>query len=84
MAMPHPACHRGTDVKDLKGDVGTHPVLHHDERRIEPFIAFLACCLQPMLQRRLHALAPKLPMRSPLEKFAALPMIDVHLPTIVG
>ena len=31
--------------------------------------------------RRLHALAPGLTPRSVLEKFAAVQMIDVHLPT---
>jgi hypothetical protein len=33
------------------------------------------------LQRRLHTLAPGLTARSALEKFAAVQMIDVHLPT---
>ncbi len=36
------------------------------------------------LQRRLHALAPGLTARSALEKFAAVQMIDVHLPTTDG
>jgi len=48
------------------------------------FIAFLAYCLQITLQRRLHALAPGLTARSALEKFAAVQMIDVHLPTTDG
>jgi hypothetical protein len=34
--------------------------------------------------RRLHALAPGLTPRSVLEKFAAVQMIDVHLPTTDG
>jgi hypothetical protein len=56
------------------------------ERRVEAhiFIAFLAYCLQVTLQRRLHALAPGLTARSALEKFAAVQMIDVHLPTTDG
>ena len=33
---------------------------------------------------RLHALAPGLTARSALEKFAAVQMIDVHLPTTDG
>ena len=33
---------------------------------------------------RLHALAPGLTARSVLEKFAAMQMIDVHLPTTDG
>jgi hypothetical protein len=34
--------------------------------------------------RRLHALAPGLTAHSALEKFAAVQMIDVHLPTTDG
>ncbi len=36
------------------------------------------------MTRRLHALAPGLTARSALEKFAAVQMIDVHLPTTDG
>jgi Transposase DDE domain len=72
--------------KNLKGDLAIRPVFHHHERRIEAhiFIAFLAYCMQVNLQRRLHALAPGLTARSALEKFAAVQMIDVHLPTTDG
>jgi transposase len=72
--------------KNLKGDLAIRPVFHQHERRIEAhiFIAFLAYCLQVTLQRRLHALAPGLTARSALEKFAAVQMIDVHLPTTDG
>jgi hypothetical protein len=72
--------------KNLKGDLAIRPVFHQDERRIEAhiIIAFLAYCLQITLQRRLHALAPGLTARSALEKFAAVQMIDVHLPTTNG
>jgi hypothetical protein len=72
--------------KNLKQDLAIRPVFHQDERRIEAhiFIAFLAYCLQVTLQRRLHALAPGLTARSALEKFAAMQMIDVHLPTTDG
>ena len=48
------------------------------------FSVFLAYCLQVTLQRRLQALAPGLTARSALEKFAAVQMIDVHLPTTDG
>src|SRR5690348_1468866 len=41
-------------------------------------------CLHVTLARRLHALAPGLTPRSVLEKFAAMQMIDVHLPTTDG
>ena len=72
--------------KNLKGDLAIRPVFHQDERRIEAhiFIAFLAYCMQVTLQHRLHALAPGLTARSALEKFAAVQMIDVHLPTTDG
>jgi hypothetical protein len=44
-------------------------------------VSFLAYCLYVTLGHRLHSLAPGLTPRSVLEKFAALQMIDVHLPT---
>jgi hypothetical protein len=61
-------------------------VFHQLEARIEAhvFIAFLAYCLHVTLARRLHTLAPGLTPRSVLEKFAAVQMIDVHLPTTDG
>src|ERR1700720_4068227 len=65
------------------GDLAIRPVFHQLEARVEAhvFIAFLAYCLHVTLARRLHALAPGLTPRSVLEKFAAVQMIDVHLPT---
>jgi hypothetical protein len=72
--------------RNLKGDLAIRPVFHQDETRIEAhiFIAFLAYCMQITLTRRLHALAPGLTARSALDKFAAVQMIDVHLPTTDG
>jgi hypothetical protein len=72
--------------KTLKGDLAIRPVFHHDEKRIEAhiFVAFLAYCLQITLTRRLHGLAPGLTARGALQKFAAVHMIDVHLPTTDG
>jgi len=72
--------------KNLKADLAIRPIFHQQEPRIEAhiFIAFLAYCLYVTLQRRLHALAPGLTARSALEKFAAVQMIDVHLPTTNG
>lgn len=72
--------------RNLKDDLAIRPIFHKDERRIEAhiFIAFLAYCMQITLTRRLHALAPALTARSALEKFAAVQMIDVHLPTTDG
>ena len=72
--------------KNLKGDLAIRPIFHQIEARIEAhiFIAFLAYCLHVTLARRLHALAPGLTPRSVFEKFAAVQMIDVHLPTTDG
>ncbi len=72
--------------KTLKGDLAIRPIFHRDERRIEAhiFVAFLAYCLQITLTRRLRGLAPGLSARSALAKFAAVQMIDVHLPTTDG
>jgi len=72
--------------KNLKDDLAIRPIFHKEEHRIEAhiFISFLAYCLYITLQRRLHALAPGLTTRSALEKFAAVQMIDVHLPTTDG
>jgi transposase len=72
--------------KNLKGDLAIRPIFHQLEARIEAhvFIAFLAYCLHVTLGRRLHALAPGLTPRSVLEKFAAVQMIDVLLPTTDG
>jgi len=72
--------------KNLKGDLAVRPIFHQDQERIEAhiFIAFLAYCLHITLKRRLHALAPGLTPRSVLEKFAAVQMIDVHIPTTDG
>ncbi|MGH9788431.1 MAG: IS1634 family transposase, partial [Candidatus Acidiferrales bacterium] len=72
--------------KNLKDDLAIRPIFHQDETRIEAhiFIAFLAYCLHVTLGRRLHALAPGLTPRSVLEKFAAVQMIDVQIPTTDG
>ena len=72
--------------KCLKGDLAIRPIFHQQEARIEAhiFVAFLAYALHVTLGRRLHALAPGLTPRSVLEKFAAVQMIDVHVPTTDG
>lgn len=72
--------------RNLKGDLAIRPVFHQDEKRIEAhiFIAFMAYCLHVTLTCRPHALAPGLTAGSALEKFAAVQMIDVHLPTTDG
>src|SRR5246127_601498 len=72
--------------RNLKGDLAIRPIFHQDQTRIEAhiFIAFLAYCLHVTLGRRLHALAPGLTPRSAIEKFAAVQMIDLHIPTTDG
>jgi hypothetical protein len=72
--------------KNLKGDLAIRPIFHQHEDRIEAhiFVSFLAYCLHVTLTQRLRTLAPGLTTRSVLEKFAALQMIDVHLPTTDG
>lgn len=72
--------------KDLKQDVGLRPIFHQLERRIEAhvLVAFLAYCLHVSLRHQLRAKAPGLTSRAVLEKFAAIQMLDVHLPTTDG
>ena len=72
--------------KNLKGDLGIRPIFHQLPHRIEAhiFIAFLTYCLHVTLRRRLRDLAPGLTPRAVLEKFSAMQMIDVHLPTTDG
>lgn len=70
----------------LKSDLAIRPIFHQEEPRIEAhvFVAFLAYCLHVTLGRRLKSLAPGLTTRSALEKFAAVQMVDVHIPTADG
>ena len=72
--------------KELKSDLAIRPIYHHKDTRIEAhiFVAFVAYCLQVTLKSRLRALAPGLTPRAVLEKFAAIQMVDVHLPTTDG
>jgi len=72
--------------KTLKGDLAIRPIFHQDEDRIEAhiFLAFLAYCLHVTLGNQLKALAPGLTPRAVLEKFAAVQMIDVNIPTTDG
>jgi Transposase DDE domain len=72
--------------KTLKSDLAIRPVFHQAEPRIEAhiFIAFLAYCLHVTLGQQLKALAPGLTPRAVLEKFSAVQMIDVYVPTTDG
>ena len=72
--------------KNLKGDLAIRPIYHQNEARIEAhiFIAFLAYCLHVTLAQQLRPHAPGLTPRSVFEKFAAVQMIDVEIPTADG
>jgi len=69
--------------KDLKGDLAVRPIHHPLESRIEAHI-FIAYCLQVTLTQQLRPHASDLTARSVLEKFAAVQMLDVHIPTTDG
>ena len=72
--------------KNLKGDLGVRPVYHQKMERIEAHIlvAFIAYALHVCLRQRLRAVAGGLTPRAVLEKFCAVQMVDVHLPTTDG
>ena len=72
--------------KNLKDDLNLRPIFHRKEERIEAhiFVAFLAYCLQVTLRAQLRPLAPGLTVRTVLEKFRAIQMVDVHFPTTDG
>ena len=72
--------------KNLKGDLALRPLFHQKEARIEAhiFVAFLAYCLHVTLRRWLRDLAPGLTPRSVLDKFRAVQMLDITLPTTDG
>lgn len=72
--------------KELKGDLAVRPIFHQKDERIEAhiFVAFIAYCLFVTLKHQARQLAPGLTPRSILEKFAAMQMVDVHLPTTDG
>lgn len=72
--------------KEIKQDLSIRPVYHQKDERIEAhiFVSFLAYCLQVTLKQRAKTKAPGLTPRAILEKFKAMQMIDVHLPTTDG
>jgi transposase len=72
--------------KNLKGDLAIRPIYHQKEHRIEAhiFIAFLAYCLHATLAQQLRPHAPGLTPRSVFDKFAAVQMLDVQVPTTDG
>lgn len=69
--------------KDLKGDLALRPIYHQREDRIDShiLISFLAYSLHVTLKARLRLSAAGLTPRAVLEKFEAVQMLDVHIPT---
>ena len=72
--------------KELKSDLNIRPIHHQNDSRIEAhiFVSFLAYCLHATLKQRAKQHAPGLTPRAILEKFIAMQMIDVHIPTTDG
>jgi len=72
--------------KELKNDLAIRPVYHQTDERIEAhiFVSFLSYCLQVTLKQKAKIKAPGLTPRAILEKFKAMQMIDVYLPTTDG
>ncbi len=73
-------------LRHLKGDLALRPIFHQEQTRIEAhiFVSFLACGLRVTLGQWLRTLAPGLTTRRVLEKFVAVQMVDVHIPTSDG
>ena len=69
--------------KDLKGDLALRPIYHQRQDRIDShiLISFLAYSLHFTLKARLRLSASGLTPRAVLEKFGAVQMLDVHIPT---
>ena len=69
--------------KELKHDLSLRPIYHQIDNRVDAhiFVSFMAYCLLRTLKHRAKQKAPGLTPRAILEKFSAMQMVDVHLPT---
>jgi hypothetical protein len=69
--------------KELKHDLSVRPIYHQNDKRIDAhiFVSFMAYCLLRTLKHRAKQKAPGLTPRAILDKFSAMQMVDVHLPT---
>ena len=69
--------------KELKHDLSVRPIYHQNDSRVDAhiFVSFMAYCLLTTLKHRARQKAPGLTPRSILDKFSAMQMVDVHLPT---
>ena len=72
--------------KELKSNLAVRPVFHRLDQRVEAhvFLAFVGYCLLVTLKNMARQQAPGLTPRAVIEKFAAIQMVDVHLPTSDG
>ena len=72
--------------KELKHDLAIRPIFHQREERIEAhiFVSFIAYCLLVTLKNLARPRATGLTPRAIVEAFAAIQMVDVHLPTADG
>ena len=71
--------------KNLKDDLVLRPIFHQLEHRIEAHVLSLSWpCQHVTLRARLRSLAPGLTRPAVLDRFAAIQMLDVHLPTTDG
>ena len=72
--------------KELKNDLAIRPIFHQREERIEAhiFVSFIAYCLLVTLKNLARPRANGLTPRAIIEAFAAIQMVDVHLPTTDG
>ena len=72
--------------KELKHDLAIRPIFHQREERIEAhiFVSFIAYCLLVTLKNLARPRANGLTPRAIVEAFAAIQMVDVHLPTADG
>ena len=69
--------------KELKHDLSVRPIYHQVDNRIDAhiFVSFMAYCLLTTLKHRARQKATGLTPRAIVEKFSAMQMVDVHLPT---
>ncbi len=72
--------------RELKNDLGLRPVYHQLDDRIEAhiFTSFMALCLFQTLRAIAREHAPGLTPRQIIEKFRAVKMVDVVMPTTDG
>ena len=73
-------------VKEIKHNLAIRPIFHQLEQRIEAhiFVSFIAYCVLVTLKNLARPQAPDLTPRAIVQKFAAIQMVDIHVPTADG